>query len=79
MTVQICPIIIKGISTGRAPIHVKIIMMATKIQNEIFINGFKAEDAVDGWLVRGRVIKIKIEATRAMTPPNLFGIERKIA
>lgn len=26
-----------------------------------------------------KIIKIKMEATKAMTPPNLLGIERKMA
>jgi hypothetical protein len=29
--------------------------------------------------VNGRMIKIKIDKTSATTPPNLLGIERKIA
>jgi hypothetical protein len=29
--------------------------------------------------VNGRISKIAIEATRAMAPPNLLGIDRKIA
>jgi hypothetical protein len=29
--------------------------------------------------VKGTIIKIKIERTRATTPPNLLGIDRRIA
>jgi len=29
--------------------------------------------------IKGRKNKTKIDITRAMTPPNLFGTERKIA
>jgi hypothetical protein len=29
--------------------------------------------------VIGKITKIKIEARRAITPPNLLGIDRKIA
>ena len=29
--------------------------------------------------VKGKIIKIKIDITKAITPPNLLGIERKIA
>lgn len=33
---------------------------------------------LDVWS-RGIIIKIRIERTRANTPPNLFGIDRRIA
>lgn len=29
--------------------------------------------------VKGRINKIRIDATKATTPPSLFGIERRIA
>lgn len=29
--------------------------------------------------VKGKIIKIAIERTKAITPPNLLGIDRKIA
>jgi hypothetical protein len=30
-------------------------------------------------LVKGKINKIAIDKTNAITPPNLFGIDRKIA
>jgi len=29
--------------------------------------------------IKGQIIKIKIDKARAITPPNLLGIDRKIA
>jgi len=77
--VRICPVKIKGSSTGRAPIQVNIITMLKKLQNMIwFIKKFLFllilvnSDS-------GRITKIAIDAIRQITPPNLLGIDRRIA
>lgn len=72
--------ITKGSSTGRAPIHVNKKKVITKIQNNTCffkLNWFP-------WIfflffINGRNIKIKIDINNAITPPNLLGIDRKIA
>jgi hypothetical protein len=66
-----------GSSTGIIPNQVRI---KKDIKNGQNING--VEDILlfcifFGFNLRG--IKIKIDITRAITPPNLFGIDRKIA
>lgn len=68
-----------GCSTGCPPIHVSAIRSATSTQNRHWLSGrnimLRCLD-VCGIGIRTR---IRIEATRASTPPSLLGIERRIA
>jgi hypothetical protein len=59
-----------------APIHVRINTIDAKIQNFIFMVGL---NLLDMFFLFERYANIKIEAANAMTPPNLEGIDRRIA
>jgi hypothetical protein len=77
--VKICPVKMNGSSTGRAPIHVNIITILIKSQKVIC---FKGKNWVPRSLSFGRngiINKIETDKTRAITPPSLLGIERRIA
>lgn len=70
---------IYGCSTGCPPIHVRVNRSATSSQNRHWLRGRKVIlRCLDVWS-RGIIIRIRIERTRARTPPNLFGIDRRIA
>jgi len=73
-----CPIISNGYSTGFAPIHVNTIKYDTIVQNNILKRGLNFEVLILNFL-NGRIMMIKIDRRRATTPPNLLGIERRIA
>jgi len=74
-----CPIIINGCSTGMPPIHVKIIMSATRVQNKNWVIGRNVSPrSLEVWS-RGTTIKTRIEKSSASTPPSLFGIDRRMA
>ena len=74
-----CPMMIKGYSTGCPPIHVSDSRSATKIQNRHWLNGRNIMlRCLDVWR-RGIRIKTRIDEIRARTPPNLLGIDRRIA
>jgi hypothetical protein len=75
---EIIPIISNGGSTGLAPIHVKIIKFIDNIQNKVLLMGLNFLDR-RCFLNMGIIPRIKIAAISAITPPNLLGIERKIA
>lgn len=71
---------INGCSTGRAPIHVNRINVTINIQNTtcfLTLNWFPC--CFLSFFINGIRISIKIDIKRAITPPNLLGIERKIA
>lgn len=72
------PIRIYGSSTGFPPIQVKMKHSPINIQNNSFRLGLIA---VELNLVEaiGSINKIAIAATSLTTPPNLLGIDRKIA
>lgn len=70
---------IKGGSTGCPPIQVKIIMLAIKSQKRVWARGRKAVPCCFALWSIGIIAKIRIERKRARTPPNLLGIERRIA
>lgn len=74
-----CPIIMNGSSTGRAPIHVRIIQSITRHQNIIWLIGQNLRDDASALLVKGRMNRIKIASARAITPPSLLGIDRRMA
>lgn len=73
------PIMMKGCSTGWLPIHVRIVRLATKVQNRSWERGRKViARCLDLWR-RGIRNRISTDAARARTPPSLLGIERRIA
>jgi hypothetical protein len=79
MTVRICPVKINGSSTGRAPIQVSIITILINNQKVICLIG---KNCVPRRLSLGRngiINRIETDRTRAITPPNLLGIERRMA
>lgn len=74
-----CPMIMYGCSTGCPPIHVSVNKSATKIQKTHWLIGRNIMlRCLDVWSV-GTSTRIRIERTRARTPPSLLGIDRKIA
>lgn len=76
---DICPTMINGSSTGQLPIHDKIIKLAIISLNRVCVRGRN----VEAWLLElcssGIVKRIRTDETRAITPPSLLGIERKMA
>lgn len=73
------PIMMNGCSTGWPPIHVKTRRLATKIQYRIWVIGRNVRLRCFEVCRNGRRAKIKIDRTKATTPPSLLGIERRIA
>jgi hypothetical protein len=61
-----------------APIHVRIIIILINIQNINFFIGMNGLEIIFLDFKIGN-INIKIERIKAITPPNLLGIHRKIA
>jgi hypothetical protein len=78
-TVRIWPIITYGSSTGRAPIHVSKEAIIINLQNKNLLTGYILDALKLKMLVSGTIIKIKIDKTKATTPPSLLGIDRRIA
>jgi len=76
--VNTCPIKIYGASTGRAPIQVRSKKVATNNQNKICLNKLNCVD-FNTIFMCGKMSKIKIDITKAITPPSLLGIDRRIA
>lgn len=73
------PMMINGCSTGWPPIHVKMRRLTTRIQYRVWVIGRNVRlRCFEVWR-NGRKAKIRIDRTRATTPPNLLGIERRIA
>jgi len=70
---------VKGSSTGILPNQVKIKKVPTWNQNINSPKKLYRLPFIFFVLNKGRIITIKIEKTRKMTPPSLFGIERRIA
>lgn len=71
--------IIKGCSTGMPPIQVKITTLATRAQNSNWVRGRNVSPrCLDVWRM-GTTIRIRIDASKARTPPSLLGIDRKMA
>lgn len=69
--------VINGSSTGQLPIHLNINHEVSIIKNLICIRGENLRLCL--LLSNGGRYKIKMAETSAITPPSLFGIERKIA
>ena len=68
-----------GISTGRPPIHVKISHEAVKVQNKNWLIGQNSLPNLFPLRVRGKINSINRDIASAITPPSLFGIDRKMA
>jgi len=75
----ICPIIMNGYSTGCLPIQVSTMNVAISIQNIIWERGRKADESFFDVCRKGIRNQTRIEASRAITPPNFLGIDRRIA
>lgn len=74
-----CPIITYGYSTGCPPIHVRVKRSATSNQNRHWLIGRKVMlRCLEVWS-KGMIIRIRIETTRARTPPSLLGMDRRMA
>lgn len=68
-----------GSSTGIPPIQVRINMSATRVQNKSWLIGRKLSARCFAVCSTGTSIRTKIDDNRAKTPPNLLGIERRMA
>jgi len=75
---KICAIWINGFSTGHLPIHDKIINEVNSIKNINCIIGLNDADIFLVFMKAGKHRMI-MEVIRAITPPSLLGIDRKIA
>lgn len=73
------PMMMNGCSTGWPPIHVSVIRSATRIQNRHWLSGRNVMLRCFAVCKSGNIARIRMEATRASTPPNLFGIDRRMA
>lgn len=70
---------INGCSTGWPPIHVRMNRLATRIQYRIWVIGRNVRlRCFEVWR-NGRRARIRIDRTRATTPPNLLGMDRRMA
>lgn len=70
---------VNGCSTGWPPIHVKMRRLATRIQYRVWVIGRNVRlRCFEVWR-NGRKAKIRIDRTKATTPPNLLGMERRMA
>lgn len=67
-----------GASTGLAPAQVRIQNKIANIQKELFLVGENFE-LREYLFLNGKMEIIRIESTRAITPPNLLGMDRRIA
>ena len=74
-----CPVVIYGYSTGCPQIHVSVSKSATSIQNKNWLKGRNIMlHCLDVWSI-GINARIRIESSRAKTPPSLLGIDHRIA
>jgi len=75
---KVLPIDSNGCSTGLAPIQVRITKLLINIQNINLLSGVNFFD-FKRVFVKVNTEITKMEKTKATTPPNLLGIERRIA
>lgn len=68
-----------GYSTGCPPIHVRMSRLATRIQNSVCEIGRNIRPRCFEVWSMGIRARIRMDITRANTPPSLLGIERRIA
>ena len=78
-TEAIWPMIMYGCSTGIPPIHVRIATFAISVQNRNCVSGRNVRlRCFEVWRI-GTTMSTRMEASNARTPPNLLGIERRMA
>ncbi len=75
---KVFPINSNGCSTGLAPIQVKIAKLLASIQKVDLLSGLNFFDFNEIFVKVNNEI-IKMENINAITPPNLLGIDRRIA
>lgn len=73
-----CPVFTYGSSTGLAPIHVKISIIAKIDHSFSFLVGLNFVVLIDFFVIIGNM-NTRIDAIRASTPPNFEGMARRIA
>ena len=71
--VYICPIFSNGLSTGFAPIQVRMIIIEIRAHRENFLIGL---NFVGDFFLAAKSAMIRTDMARAMTPPSLEGIDR---
>ena len=71
--------IMYGLSTGHLPIQVNMMKFLTISQNRTCDAGRNVMDVSLEVCNIGMTNNIRMDSARAITPPNLFGIDRKIA
>jgi hypothetical protein len=71
--------IMNGVSMGCPPIHVRVRRSAVSAQNRHWLIGRNIRlRCLDVWR-RGKAARIRIDNTRAMTPPSFLGMDCRIA
>lgn len=73
------PIRMNGCSTGCPPIHVSVIRSATRIQNKHWLMGRKVMLRCLDVCRNGTNSRMRMDMANATTPPNLLGMDRRIA
>ena len=73
------PITMYGCSTGIPPIHVKINISATRVQNRNWVTGRKVSPRCLDVCKIGTTNSTRMLNSSARTPPSLFGIDRRMA
>lgn len=73
------PIMVYGCSTGCPPIHVRVSKSTTKSQNRHWLIGRNVIPRCFEVCSSGTIVRTRIDRIRANTPPNLLGIDRRIA
>lgn len=73
------PMVVYGGSTGIPPIQVRMITSAIKVQNRNWLKGRKVRLRCFDMCRRGTAMRTRIDASRARTPPSLFGTDRRMA
>lgn len=73
------PIVMKGCSTGCPPIHVSVSRSAARSQKRHWLMGRNIIPRCFDVCSSGIMARIKIDRSRARTPPNLFGMDRRMA
>lgn len=68
-----------GSSTGCPPIQVKMIMFIVSDQNVICAKGRNMLLRCFALWTIGKISRMAIDIIRAITPPSLFGMDRRIA
>lgn len=69
---------VNGVSTGLVAAHVIMMKVATRVQNVSWARGRKVIDRTWEVWVNGNVSKIMIDIIRAIVPPSLLGIDRRM-